>query len=80
MQAYIVGIGVVSDATNPFVEFDDVPQRPALIRKIKLCSLDGNKYVTIQVNRLVKEIKSGYVYTKTALEMIFPARFGYGHR
>lgn len=46
----------------PFEELGDIPNQEAPIREVHLLSYDGDKYVTVQFQGIVKEIKRGYIY------------------
>lgn len=55
----------------PFTELGDVANQAAPIRQVTVVAYDGDKYATIIFgNNLIKQIKSGYLYTK-------PVRFAY---
>ena len=46
----------------PFTELGDQPNKKAPVREIKILEYDGDKYVKIEVEGVISEIKSGYIY------------------
>lgn len=48
----------------PFTELGDISGKEAPVREIQIVSYDDDKYVSIVVEGLHTEIKSGYVYTQ----------------
>jgi hypothetical protein len=48
----------------PFFELGDVYREPAPVRECRVLTYDCNKYVTIEVGGIVKDVKIGYVYRR----------------
>lgn len=46
----------------PIIELGDKSNKIARIRIVKIISYDGDKYCTVKVANIIKEIKVGYLY------------------
>ena len=48
----------------PIEKLGDLPHRIAPVREVKIISYDGNKYCHVEVNGVMLDIKTGYLYSK----------------
>lgn len=53
----------------PFEELGDIAYKGAPVREVKILSYDNDKYCEIEVEGILTEVKSGYLYKS-------PGRYG----
>jgi hypothetical protein len=46
----------------PIIELGDKAGKKAPVREVEIISYDGDKYVTVLVENIQTEIKTGYIY------------------